>query len=236
MKKLNVFFRCVCLILFFSGGTLYAQNLDLEGNIKVADGNEGLGKVLTSDAAGIASWQAPLGKTYAVGDFAQGGIVVWVDETSQHGIVCAKSDQHTSIRWSAGDSTNTMARGRGPLAGEMATTLIIANQGYGDGNDYAALHCSTLEITEGGKTYGDWYLPSWEIIQLMYSLRSIIDVTASLNGGDAFVVGGFYWSSYEFDFSDPSEGAMAVWFAASGGGPDAHGKKEMLGLRAVRTF
>ncbi len=33
---------------------------------------------------------------YSVGDFAQGGIVFWVDETGQHGLVCAKEDQRTS--------------------------------------------------------------------------------------------------------------------------------------------
>jgi hypothetical protein len=29
-------------------------------------------------------------KTYKVGDFAHGGIVFWVDETGQHGLVSAK--------------------------------------------------------------------------------------------------------------------------------------------------
>lgn len=35
-------------------------------------------------------------KTYKVGDFAHGGIVFWVDETEQHGLVCAKEDQNTT--------------------------------------------------------------------------------------------------------------------------------------------
>ncbi|MCO5232762.1 MAG: hypothetical protein M9888_03360 [Chitinophagales bacterium] len=38
-------------------------------------------------------------KTYSVGDFAHGGIVFWVDETGQHGLVCAKEDQSTGIQW-----------------------------------------------------------------------------------------------------------------------------------------
>lgn len=32
-------------------------------------------------------------KTYAVGDFAQGGVVFWVDERGEHGLVCAIEDQ-----------------------------------------------------------------------------------------------------------------------------------------------
>ncbi len=35
-----------------------AAKLDVAGNIKIADGTQGVGKVLTSDAAGAASWQA----------------------------------------------------------------------------------------------------------------------------------------------------------------------------------
>ncbi len=48
----------------FSGGnvgigtTTPAAKLDIAGNIKIADGTQGLGKVLTSDATGLASWQA----------------------------------------------------------------------------------------------------------------------------------------------------------------------------------
>lgn len=40
-------------------------------------------------------------KTYKVGDFAQGGIVFWVDETGQHGLVCAKEDQDggSGLQW-----------------------------------------------------------------------------------------------------------------------------------------
>ena len=39
-------------------GTIFPQTkLDVRGKVKIADGTEGLGKVLTSDATGIASWQ-----------------------------------------------------------------------------------------------------------------------------------------------------------------------------------
>jgi hypothetical protein len=36
-----------------------SKKLDVNGSVKITDGSEGLGKVLTSDAAGVASWQAP---------------------------------------------------------------------------------------------------------------------------------------------------------------------------------
>ena len=41
------------------GTTTPVAKLDIVGNIKITDGTEGLGKVLTSDANGMASWQSP---------------------------------------------------------------------------------------------------------------------------------------------------------------------------------
>ena len=43
------------------GTSTPGAKLDVEGNIKIADGTQGLGKVLTSDADGLASWQTPSG-------------------------------------------------------------------------------------------------------------------------------------------------------------------------------
>lgn len=40
-----------------SAATATTAKLDIAGNIKIADGTQGLGKVLTSDAAGLATWQ-----------------------------------------------------------------------------------------------------------------------------------------------------------------------------------
>ncbi len=45
----------------FTGGTQVNSNLDITGTIKIQGGSPGTGKVLTSDAAGLASWQTPSG-------------------------------------------------------------------------------------------------------------------------------------------------------------------------------
>lgn len=137
--------------------------------------------------------------TYSVGDFAQGGIVFWVDETGQHGLVCAKEDQSTGVRWYAGTEVNTHAKGDGIYAGKANTTIIIAAQVIGDdGDTYAARICNELTITEGGITYGDWYLPSKEELNLMYQNKATIDATAGVNGGSGFA-SAYYWSSTEYD-------------------------------------
>jgi len=88
--------------------------------------------------------------TYSVGDFAQGGIVFWVDETGQHGLVCAKVDQSADIRWYAGTYGVTRATGDGPFSGELNTSIIISSQvSIGDnGNDYAAQIYKSLKVVK----------------------------------------------------------------------------------------
>ncbi|MEY2948871.1 MAG: hypothetical protein RLZZ248_72, partial [Bacteroidota bacterium] len=138
-----------------------------------------------------------------IGDFAQGGIVFWVDETGQHGLVAAKEDQSTAVRWYAGTNGNTQAKGDGPYAGEANTSIIIAVRAAigDDGSTYAARICNELQITEGGITYGDWYLPSKKELDLMYQNRATINATAGANGGSGFA-NTFYWSSTENDSND----------------------------------
>jgi hypothetical protein len=169
--------------------------------------------------------------TFSVGDFAQGGIVFWVDETGQHGLVAAKEDQSTGVRWYAGTFGNTQAKGDGPFSGEANTSIIIAAQvAIGDdGSTYAARICNELQVTEGGKTYGDWYLPSKEELNLMYQNKATIDATAGVNGGSGFA-SAYYWSSTEYSSS-------SAWIQDFGLGSQGYGSKYFANcVRAVRAF
>lgn len=169
--------------------------------------------------------------TFSVGDFAQGGIVFWVDETGQHGLVAAKEDQSTGVRWYAGTYGNTQAKGDGPFSGEANTSIIIAAQvAIGDdGSTYAARICNELQVTEGGKTYGDWYLPSKEELNLMYQNKATIDATAGVNGGSGFA-SAYYWSSTEY----LTYYAWGQYF--DNGFQNVDGKSFASYVRAVRAF
>lgn len=151
------------------------------------EGLSGTGtRPLVVDATGVVSTASAAG-THYIGENYGGGYVFYVYDEGRHGLICAKSDQSMSMRWSAGVNTNTMARADGMGGGKSNTTLIIASQGLGDGNMYAARLCNEYSVTENGVKYADWYLPSHEELILMSAQRTVI-------GGFAE---DFYWSSTE---------------------------------------
>ncbi len=170
-------------------------------------------------------------KTYEIGDFAQGGIIFWLDGTKQHGLVCSKVNQGSSnMRWYAGTHTSTMALGNGLFAGKMNTAIIIANQGIGDSTTYAARICNELQVTEDGNVYGDWYLPSTYELNLMYQNSYLISLVALENGGEPFVWTSFYLSSTEIN-------STFVWGQLFFNGNQAPlGKHNPVSLRAIRAF
>ncbi len=144
----------------------------------------------------------------------------YVYDNGQHGLIAATADQSTGIRWYGGSYTNTRARADGVGAGLKNTSIIIANQGPVDGNVFAATVCNEYSITVGGVTYGDWYLPSFNLLYLQEN-----------------VVGGFasdyYWSSSEYG-PNSIYGAYSQIFhdGLQGFGP----KAAAYYVRAVRAF
>lgn len=172
--------------------------------------------------------------TYSVGDFAQGGVVFWVDETGQHGLVAAIEDQNNgeAIQWSNGNvNLVTGAQRNGIYAGEMNTTLIIAELGFYLSN-YAAGVCANYTYTMNEVTYGDWYLPSHEELRLMYLNKEAINTTSVENGG-AEILPHYYWSSTEHNTS-----FAAAWILQMGTGNlnATDLKSYQWRVRAVRKF
>ena len=161
------------------------------------------------------------GSTHVIGDSYGGGIVFYVYDGGQHGLIAATSDQSPGgIRWYGGSNTNTRARADGIGAGLKNTAIIIANQGPVDGNAFAATVCNEYSVTVDGVTYGDWYLPSIYELNLLYTQKSIV-------GGFSGVV---YWSSTENTDN-------TAWFWHFGtGGHLFTGKGNTYNVRAVRAF
>ncbi|MEK7275563.1 MAG: hypothetical protein AAB110_09935, partial [Candidatus Desantisbacteria bacterium] len=97
-----------------------------------------VGYALRADVAGTATYALSASRHY-IGESYGGGIVFYVYDNGQHGLIAATADQGTNTTWYAGSYTNTMAKAtNGVGAGKANTAIIIANQGYGDGTTYAA--------------------------------------------------------------------------------------------------
>ncbi len=152
----------------------------------------------------------------AIGQRYQGGIIFWLDDTGQHGLIAASQDLHSrySEAWGSNDVV-TNANRNGIYAGMYNTERIIVRNGSGSN---AAQLCSVY--TEGG--YGDWYLPSIYELKLLYYQKTIV------GGFDSYKL---YCSSNEQDIK------YAYYFKFSDGSIEDYTTKSLGGcVRAIRAF
>ena len=123
----------------------------------------------------------------AIGDQLEGGIVFYIDETGQHGLVAAIEDLEGTYEWGCYETSLSGADGQAIGTGYQNTLDIVA--GCSDVN--IAAFNALNSTTEG---YTDWYLPSKDELLEMYSTIG--------NGSPEGDIGGFvyyYWSSSEND-------------------------------------
>jgi hypothetical protein len=180
-----------------------------------ADGTNGTNG--TDGATGLT------GPVHTIGESYGGGIVFYVYDGGQHGLIAAIADQSRGIRWYGGTNTNTRARADGIGAGLKNTAIIIANQGPVDGAAFAATVCNEYSVTVGGTTYGDWYLPSKYELNLLYLQRNVV-------GGFASNASNGYWSSTEYN------GFFAWVQYFNNGGRYIDDEYDFNYVRAVRAF
>ena len=175
-----------------------------------------------------------------IGESYGGGIVFFVYDGGQHGLIAATADRGNSLQriagvpWFGGSYTNTRARADGIGAGLKNTAIIIADQvpeveNTGIFNDFAATLCNEYSVTEGDVTYGDWYLPSKYELDKMYLNKETINDAALLNGGSKFLTN-LYWSSTE-------NGYYSAWRQNFADGSQYSNSKSFpANVRAVRAF
>jgi hypothetical protein len=191
---------------------------------------------ITVDSKGRITTITTTSITHYIGETYGGGKVFYVYDNGQHGLIAATSNQSTGIRWNGGSDIITRARADGVGAGLKNTAIIIGAQvstispTY-DGNAFAATVCNeyTVTATTGGitTTYGDWYLPSKEELNLLWSNR-LITFPGLDNGGFALA---YYWSSTE----DNSNFKAWVQTFVNGNQFDAN-KNGTWHVRAIRAF
>jgi len=167
---------------------------------------------------------------YQVGGYAEGGIVFYLDETGEHGLVAAMEDLTEG-------ATIDSEGNPGYQWGCFAMWLSGA-----DGQDIGTGYQNTLDIVAGcsetpiaasealayeSDDYSDWYLPSLDELNEMYNTIG--------TGGSEGNIGGFssnwYWSSSESN----NYGAYDVNFGDGSTG-NFSSKTKIVRVRVIRSF
>ncbi len=169
--------------------------------------------VATNDEGTTYGGDVTFKSEYSIGEFLYGGYIFYIDETGEHGLVCAPSDQSMNAPW--GSSAPAGAAGRSVGTGYKNTTDIVLGCPE-DG--IAAKICNGLEMNG----FNDWFLPSINELFLIY--------TNLHSKGSGNFEDQFYWSSTQDNY-----GAWVVSFQYGSKSNQKRDKNEVR-TRAIRAF
>jgi hypothetical protein len=163
--------------------------------------------------------------TYSIGDVVNDGVVFWLDDTGQHGLVCAFSDYATSVKWGC-NGTDLPNLQNVPYNGGVATGLgAEIGDGFNNTNDILT-DCPTAPAALAARSLGaQWFLPSAKELNQMYINKTTLE---GVSGFTAF--SNYYWSSTE-------SGSNNAWRQNFYSGTQYNQLKNITyPVRAVRAF
>jgi hypothetical protein len=131
-----------------------------------------------------------------IGELFGGGIVFWVDNTGQHGLIVSLVDISTSAQWSA---TYTTTNAVSTWNGDGNTTMILE---ISPAAQLCLNYMNSINYNTG--TYSDWYLPATDELSLIYHARYILNknIESAPAPANKLSTVGFYWSSTEYDYNN----------------------------------
>lgn len=168
-----------------------------------------------------------------IGELFGGGIIVWLDETGEHGLILAMVDLSTNSPWS--NVTDEIIETTNFWNGPNNTIEIISQTGHT--NSAAQLCADYTNEDYGTGIYDDWYLPSYAewllILPNFYFIQRTIKFDNN-SESQPIIETVSYWSStviydtkaFAFDISKlnrPNHFTIA-------------NKSESYYVRAMRTF
>ena len=179
---------------------------------------------------------------YHIGDFAEGGVIIWLTLDRMHGLVAATKDAAILLSWSTSTGA-TDATNNNPLPfetpeepyGNYYGGYLNQNNATIKNNldDYPAFKAAAeYSIEVHGKIYDDWWLPSSTELSLMYASRGLIQKVSEENGGNQ-MANFNYWSSRERQTTTSN-----AWYLNFADGTQSHVLKTGPNyfVRCVRAF
>jgi hypothetical protein len=186
---------------------------------------------------GANSYDGSCDYTLQVGDLAEGGIVFYVDETGEHGLVAALEDltegatdpygyDFNGFEWGCFFENVSGADGQAIGTGYQ-NTMDIVSQGCVTENGGITAAQVALDTEVNG--YSDWYLPSIDELNEMYNTIGPVGLESNI-GGFEISVNSYYWSSSEINHMT----AWGVYF--DNGDVELSSKNNTRSVRVIRSF
>ena len=159
-----------------------------------------------------------------IGAIYQGGLVFYVDETGEHGLVAAMEDLEGSYEWGC-DGVEVNGADGIIIGSGYQNTMDIVNQGCSTENGGITAAQAALDIEING--YSDWYLPSKGELNEMYNTIG----KGGQEGNVGVFTGNWYWSSSE-------SGDNLAWIVHFDNGAKYFGgsKSSSRKVRVIRAF
>jgi hypothetical protein len=194
------------------------------------------------------------GCPYHIGDFAQGGVIIFLTHDGLHGLVAAIEDASPAagVKWSTvnvrTDATkfyslpdSTPRAPYGQYYAGYENQQIIKKLPQWETNYPAFRVADEYTRIVNGVTYDDWFLPSSSELSLMFAMRAIINKVSKANGGAALLnvaFTGFNLPASLYLSSREGEGSSTVAWSLNffNGNQGTVNKVSPCAVRCVRAF
>lgn len=209
-----------------SGNYLVKTEYDINGgnDYNIVEYNPILSVPYTFHAKTAEQTNSVLSQSHYIGEPYGGGIIFWLDETGEHGLIVSM------VEFSSSWNNLVYAGASSYVDGKLNTQIIISQEGH---ENSAAFVCSNYTNQDYGTgIFNDWYLPSlWEILLLRTYFYEIQLTLRNMESSSIMPMNkDYYYSSTEKDWSE----AFRISFAT--GYCEVVPKEYPFFVRPIRSF
>jgi hypothetical protein len=164
-----------------------------------------------------------------IGELYGGGVVFWVDDTGQHGLIVSMTDVSSSQRYSNNSSTLIGQTAQSDWDGMTNSNAVVGQAGH---TASAAQVClDYVNADYGTGIFSDWYLPSrTEFFDLWNNLKAVSKAFDTDGNPATTPLNWLYWTSTE---SNAENAWTFQWWP---GKTYVDSKSNQYQVRAVRAF